>query len=71
MSGGSCTLRLTMPGGPIGGVRPSRMNIMRTNSSRQLSRGRMSGGGYAWQDPQTARAWRSASAAWERLPIRL
>ena len=45
MSGGSCTVRLTTAGGPIGGRRFSRMNIIRTNSSRHAFRGRMSGGG--------------------------
>ena len=40
--------RYAMSGGPIGGSRFSRMNIIRTNSSRQASRGRMSGGGNAW-----------------------
>ena len=56
MSGGSCTVRLTTPGGPSGGSRFSRMNIMRTNSSRQTCRGRMSGGGKAWHAPHVARA---------------
>ena len=38
------------------------MNIIRTNSSRQASRGRMSGGGSEWQEPHVARACRSRSA---------
>ena len=42
--------------GRCGGRRFSRMNIIRMNSSRHASRGRMSGGGNAWQVPQTARA---------------
>lgn len=37
------------------------MNIIRTNSSRQAPRGRMSGGGRAWQPPHAARAFDSSS----------
>src|SRR6184192_1947189 len=52
MSGGSCTAL----GGPSGGSRFRRMNIIRTNSSRQARRGRMSGWGKAWHTPHVARA---------------
>ena len=62
MSGGSST-RLSVPGGPIGGSRFSRMKYMRTNSSRQAPRGRMSGGGSAWHTPQAARACASSASA--------
>jgi hypothetical protein len=57
MSGGSCTGRLSTPGGGAsGGSRFSRMYIIATISSRQTARGRISGGGNAWHPPQVARA---------------
>ena len=62
MSGGSCIVRLTTAGGPIGGRRFSRMNIIRMNSSRHAFRGRISGGGNGWQVPHTAFACCSSAA---------
>ena len=61
MSGGSCTFRYATAGSPIGGRRPSPMNIIRTISERQASFGRTSGGGNLWQVLHVARASLSSS----------
>ena len=49
MSGGSTIIRPATPRGPRGSGLLSRMRVIRAISSRQANRGRMSGGGNAWQ----------------------
>src|SRR6266540_3463563 len=62
MSGGSGTmLASVIPGATAGSDCPARNSAIRAIESRQASPGRMSGGGYAWQAEQIARA--SCSAA--------
>src|SRR5262245_52244522 len=61
MSGGSCTFRYATAGSPIGGRRPSRMNIIRTTSERHAFFGRMSGGAKLWHPLHVARASFSSS----------
>jgi hypothetical protein len=69
MSGGSSMRGAPGRGDSTGAVRFSRMYIIRTNASYQALRGRISGGGKAWQPLHTARASFSRSgtvAAWDR-----
>ena len=62
MSGGRAIIPVAAPIIPAGSGTPSMINCMRTSSSRQAARGRMSGGGYLWHTvPQRCRT--SASLA--------